>query len=116
MASEDNKSDIEAAEERGRVAQAINAKFDEHSRELTYLKGAQQAVRKETAALREELRSTISKFDAHLAVSSAIQEQLEKQKENQLSKKTYVLGLMGSVIALGMLLIASVSLIHGGAG
>lgn len=103
-----------AAEARGRAAANIEAKFEENGREITYLKGGLAAARREMAELAANVRDFSEKFKVHIEVSDALAEQLEKQRENQLSKKTYILGLVGTVLALGMLLIAAVALIHGG--
>lgn len=103
-----------AAEARGRAAATVEAKFEEHGREISYLKGAVTAARRDITALEGMVRDFSEKFTTHIQVSDALAEQLEKQRDNQVSKKTYILGLVGAVIALGMLLIAGIALIHGG--
>lgn len=112
---ETRAAELQAAEARGRAAAEIEARFGQHDREIGYLKTAQQTARQEMKRIGENVAALASNLTEHLAVSKAIQEQLEKERDNQLSRKTYVLGLVGAVIALGMLILAGLALLHAGA-
>lgn len=116
MAANDDTPEARAiriAEQRGKdVAEAEN-RFRKVEGEMEYLKTGNKELKAQVKALTDSLGVLAGDFRAHLEVGDALSKQVAKNSADQVSKKTYILGLVGAVIALGMLLIATVALMYG---
>ena len=104
------------AEERGRDQARVEAKFQRQDEELTFLRQGMATVKSDIGRLSEEGRALKATVDQYIAVSQAVANQLKESSGDLVTRKTYLLGLVGTIIALGMLLVSGLVLIHGGAG
>jgi chromosome segregation ATPase len=104
------------AEERGRDQARIEAKFQRQDEELAFLRQGMATVKSDIGRLSEEGRALKATVDQYIAVSQAVANQLKESSGDLVTRKTYLLGLVGTIIALGMLLVSGLVLIHGGAG
>jgi hypothetical protein len=101
------------ARQSGREAAEVEARLVANEREIDYIRKAVGRVRDDLGLVASKVDSLDGTFSQHLAVGKAIATQVKENSDNQVSKKTYILGLVGTVIALGMLLIATVALLYG---
>lgn len=116
MAANDNSPEQRAlhlAEQRGRDNERADNRFRSNEKEISYLKDSNRELKKQVKELADQLQALASRFAAHLEVGEALTKQVEKSSDEQVSKKTYILGLVGAVLALGMLLIATLALLYG---
>ena len=104
------------AEERGRDQARVEAKFQRQDEELAFLRQGMATVKSDIGRLSEEGRALKATVDQYIAVSQAVANQLKESSGDLVTRKTYLLGLVGTIIALGMLLVSGLVLIHGGAG
>lgn len=104
---------IKLAREGGEAAARIDARFSEHGREIAILKREHELFRRDLEAMGQQVTKLVSAFGEHIAVGNALTDQVKEATAKQVTTRTFVWGLVGTVIALGMLLIAGIALIHG---
>lgn len=101
------------AEQRGRDVAMMENRFKANELEISYLKKGNAELKEQVRKLTEQVSQLASDFTAHLKVGEAVQDQVAKNSAEQVTKKTYILGLLGAVFALGMLLVATLALLYG---
>lgn len=116
MAANDDSAENRAlhlAEQRGKDVERAENRFKSNENEIRYLKESNRELKQQVKQLASDLSALAGRFAAHLEVGEALTKQVEKSSDEQVSKKTYILGLVGAVLALGMLLIATLALLYG---
>lgn len=98
---------------RGEEVARIDAKFKEHGQEIAMLKKEHERFQRELETVANQMGVIATAFGEHIAVGNALTKQVKEASANQVTTKTFILGLIGTIIALGILLVAGIALIHG---
>lgn len=98
---------------RGEEVARIDAKFKEHGQEIAMLKKEHERFQRELETVVQQMGVITTAFGEHIAVGNALTKQVKEASANQVTTKTFILGLIGTIIALGILLVAGIALIHG---
>lgn len=103
-----NLSAVEEAEQRayqrGQASMAMQGQIESHERRLNAINGTIERGTQTTRALTQEIADLRNSFEQSVAVTAARAADAKKAAEAQVSTRTFLLGLIGAVTAIGALL------------
>lgn len=102
---EDKASRLEF--ERGRRQQEINSRLDDHDRQLRSLAGSTMEIGTRMSGVEKAILTLGDKMERREEVASALAEASKELAAKQVSTRTFLLGLVGAVTAIGALLASS---------
>lgn len=103
-----NLSAVEEAEQRayvrGQETTLVKSRLDEHDRRLAAINGSIDKAARKSGELADRVDKLSSLIERNAAIVSARAEDAKQAAEAQVSTRTFVLGLVGAVTAIGALL------------
>lgn len=103
-----NLSAVEEAEQRafarGQASAEMKGQIESHERRLNVINGTIERGTQTTRALAQEISDLRVAFEKSIAIAATRAEEAKNAAEAQVSTRTFVLGLVGAVSAIGVLL------------
>jgi AmiR/NasT family two-component response regulator len=96
-----DRTSEERAYDAGKVAADIQARLDEHGRHLTTINGSIDHTGRELAKLHKDLDDLKADLNTREQVSRALAKVVKDAAARQVTTRTFVLGVVMVVIALG---------------
>jgi len=97
----------EEAFQRGRETAMIEARLNGHDARLDAINGSIDRTGNELRSVGEKLSRLDDAFRQSVAVAAARADDAKKDAEKQVSTRTFILGLIGAVAAIGLLLVSA---------
>lgn len=106
-----NISALETAEDRafqrGQAAAKMKGQLESHEKRLNAINGSIERSASAQERTSERLESLRAAFEQNIAIAQARAEDAKQAAERQVSTRTFLLGLVGAVVAIGTLLAAT---------
>jgi hypothetical protein len=104
LARDQERAAISLAEQRGREAAQLEGRLDEHDKHFAVVNGSIERTAKGLERLEGVVADLAGAFKENAAVTAARAADAKEAAERQVSTRTFVLGLLGAVAAIGALL------------
>lgn len=93
--------------QRGQAAAKMKGQLESHEKRLNAINGSIERSTRAQERTNERLDALKNAFEQSIAIASARAEDAKTTAEKQVSTRTFVLGLLGAVAAIGTLLAAT---------
>lgn len=104
LARDQERTAIELAEQRGREAARLEGRLDDHDKHFKVVNGSIERTARGLERLEGVVAELAASFKENAAVTTARAADAKEAAERQVSTRTFVLGLLGAVAAIGALL------------